>query len=363
MKIAIWTYVSSPHQNDFFDALRKEGVDLCVRYCFPTLTDRLQQGWKIPELKAGEAILQHGVDIFFAIPDWRKHIHIIAGYGLPPLRRVIWRLHTEKVPWVHWSEHPNVGFKRYFMHPIRMLYAQLINHTALGALAISQLAARSFVSWGVRPDRIAILPYSVAPPVFSESDLQCKDFMAGKKVFLFVGRLDYNKGAHILLHAFRKVISERTDWILLLVGTGNNTDNLKKLAVQLGICKQVLFRGQVPSDKIGNILSLASVLVTPTILKDGWGVVLNEAAAMGLPLIASHHVGAGYHLIDPGVNGYRVIAGSIESLAEAMQVYMRNPDLIAVHGAASRRIFSQYTPECNAQRLINILGSWTALRQ
>jgi glycosyltransferase involved in cell wall biosynthesis len=101
------------------------------------------------------------------------------------------------------------------------------------------------------------------------------------------------------------------------------------------------------------------VLVLPSRF-DGWGVVLNEGASMGLALISTGHCGAAYHLIQPGENGIRVNAGSVESLAAAMAAYTRNPELAAKHGRESVRISREYSPERNAKRFVAALETWQA---
>jgi glycosyltransferase involved in cell wall biosynthesis len=104
------------------------------------------------------------------------------------------------------------------------------------------------------------------------------------------------------------------------------------------------------------VLQRCDVLVLPS-RHDGWGVVLNEAASLGKALIASDACGGAHHLIVPQLNGFRFPSGDIAALAAAMQTYCADPALCARHGAESLRIFADFTPERNAQRLADALES------
>jgi len=266
MKIAIWTYIPSHHQAGFFQALREQGVDLVVRYCDNEVAHRVHQGWVTPELASGELSLAPDRDLFADMPDWQTRIHIVAGYGLPALRKVIWQLCSAKVSWVHWTEHPRLGTatKHFLMYPLRRMYGRIVDRFALGALAISRLAADSFLSWGISPDRIAILPYSVSSPIVAGPDSQCQEFTNGRKSFIFLGFMDDRKAIDILIQAFSMATSACTDWVLLLVGGAKDLASYKDLCVSLSIGKQVLFRGVIPSSSIGSVLSVASVCVLPS---------------------------------------------------------------------------------------------------
>jgi glycosyltransferase involved in cell wall biosynthesis len=98
------------------------------------------------------------------------------------------------------------------------------------------------------------------------------------------------------------------------------------------------------------------VLILPS-RHDGWGFVLNEAASLGKALIASDGCGAAHHLIEHEVNGYRFPVGDRGALSLAMLAYCRNRGLERRHGAESLRIFEDFTPERNAQRLEEALVS------
>jgi glycosyltransferase involved in cell wall biosynthesis len=146
------------------------------------------------------------------------------------------------------------------------------------------------------------------------------------------------------------------------VGNGVLRVACEKLAARLGVADRVLFRGVVPNAEIGSVMACCDVAVLPS-RYDGWGVVLNEAASAGLALIASDGVGAAWHLVEPGVNGFRVARGSVRSLAAAMRVYVETPGLASEHGKRSLLRFEEFLPERNVERFVTTIDSWFAVRR
>src|SRR6185503_17867362 len=74
-----------------------------------------------------------------------------------------------------------------------------------------------------------------------------------------------------------------------------------------------------------------------------WGMVLNEAAAAGLPLVATEAAGGGYDLIEQGVNGYRVPVDDPAALADALRKVAADREWRLQAGERSRELTSGYT--------------------
>ena len=82
----------------------------------------------------------------------------------------------------------------------------------------------------------------------------------------------------------------------------------------------------------------ADVFVLPS-RYDGWGVVVNQALAAGLPIITSDEVGAGFDLVEPGSNGFRVRAGEVDDLHRAQRDLGLDRDLLALVAAQGDQCF------------------------
>jgi len=95
---------------------------------------------------------------------------------------------------------------------------------------------------------------------------------------------------------------------------------------------------------------LAEVLVFPT-LSDPWGLVVNEAMACGLPIIATDVAGCTTDLVKPGENGYVIPAGDVSKLAVAMQTFACDQQLSSRMGESSARLIEHFSPELCAEGL------------
>jgi glycosyltransferase involved in cell wall biosynthesis len=151
--------------------------------------------------------------------------------------------------------------------------------------------------------------------------------------FLYVGRLDPEKGVETLLEAFRDVPGE-----LVLVGAGSDEDRLARLAPA-----RVQFEGAKDRDELVRYYARADVFVLPS-RSEPWGMVLNEAAAAGLPLVATEETGAAHDLIEHGVNGFRVRAGDEHALADALRRLADDAAFRLAAGRRSRELVRPYTP-------------------
>jgi len=363
MKIAIWTNMPNHYQSAFHAALRARGVDLVVRYYYPGVpTDRIAMGWETGNaLPEGSKFLLDNWTLETAIPDWKTRIHIMPGYGDRILWPVLDALIESKTPWAHWSEPSRPSIRRLFNWAIKRRYARKVNEHALGAFGIGAAALRDFVSWGMRREKLAMLPYS-APQydLNTPPDSACQTFRNGQLAFLFAGSLCHRKGIDVLLKAFAKATSESRNVVLILVGNDSSHGRYLAMAEDLKISDRVLFRGPISPELLGSAFAACDVFVLPSRF-DGWGVALNEAALMGRALIATTSVGAAEHMIEPGQNGFRVHAGDVRGLQAALQTYILRPELAHQHGERSLRVSQFFTPSQNCLRFQQGIQTWRAM--
>jgi len=196
------------------------------------------------------------------------------------------------------------------------LYHSLISEHAYRArtefvLAVGNLGIRWFQRTKYNPDRIFSWAYFVEQPVatFPPTDVD-RDGIT----LTYVGQLIDRKGVDILLRALEQV--RRTGWRLQLVGHGEASGALMRLARKLGIDRNIDFLGARPNTEVRQMLAQADALILPSRF-DGWGAVVNEALMSGVPVICSDYCGAA-DLIESSHHGEVVKAGSVESLAAAL---------------------------------------------
>jgi glycosyltransferase involved in cell wall biosynthesis len=233
----------------------------------------------------------------------------------------------------------------------------LVENHALGCFSQGLLARKDFLTMGISESKIADLFYTTTP--MSKTDeipSNLKNFTFKYK-FIYVGKLCERKGIADLLIAF-SALTDKADWGLVLLGQDSSDGIYQKLASELNIDTKVLFAGVVQESSINQYHSHCDVFILPSHF-DGWGAVINEAASMGMPIIGSDQAGASHHLIKNNENGYIFSAGDTKGLANAMQNYVSNPEIINSHGEVSLQVYRNFTPEKNVERFINALSIWT----
>ncbi|MGK0271158.1 MAG: glycosyltransferase involved in cell wall biosynthesis [Cocleimonas sp.] len=372
-KLCIWMNIPSHHQSGFFDALfLADNVSIEVRYFHAILGERSQEGWSSSyEYREFEKCIQgieHPEEMLKTVPDANERIHLISASFSPEL---VSYFCEHKIKWCHWSEMPGIRLVELLnykmsifrlLNPLMLLLkckeGQRISQFAVGAFGQGILAQRSFRCMGVPKQKLANLFYVPIPLIQRDAALSVNDFSKGRRVFLSVAALCKRKGIDILLKSFAQLRTK--DWCLVLCGLDKADGVYQKLTQSLGIQDQVLFLGAYPVDRIAEVYVASDVFILPSRF-DGWGAVLNEAASVGLPLIGTDLCGASWHVIKPGLNGFRVSADSVKLLKKAMQNYVDNSELIAVHGKHSKEVFfNEFTPQKNVERICEAIASWTA---
>ncbi len=169
--------------------------------------------------------------------------------------------------------------------------------------------ARDLAEMGVDPNRTVLAPITALVP---ERPPRRDSTRTGRRTrFLFVGRLIERKGLDVLLRAFARFDGGE----LWIAGDGPIEGAVAEAAA--GDPRIRLF-GHVAGADLDELYRQVDVLVVPS-LYEPWGLVVHEGLAFGLPVITTDQTGAAYDLIDSGVNGYIVTAGSAEGTAEAMR--------------------------------------------
>ena len=125
-----------------------------------------------------------------------------------------------------------------------------------------------------------------------------------RPIVLSVGRIDPEKKVGVVLEAFKLVLEQVPDALLLVVGDGVDLARLRKLAVKLGINQSVKFLGKVMAPDLYEIYKMGTVFATASEIETQ-GIVLIEAAASGLPLVAVN-AGAVNEICVDGENGFLI---------------------------------------------------------
>ena len=141
----------------------------------------------------------------------------------------------------------------------------------------------------------------------------------GNRHFIFIGRFVAKKNLFALIEGYAAYVAQAGDAArrLVLVGAGPDEPAMRESIAALGIADKVDLPGFLGAEEVSKRLacSLALVLVSS---EEQWGLVVNEALAFGLPVIASTAVGSCDALVRNLINGFVVEPGSIAGIAAAM---------------------------------------------
>ena len=199
--------------------------------------------------------------------------------------------------------------------------------------------------WGNLPN-IEVIPNAAKFMGNTSSDLTVHRVIA-------VGRLDYQKGFDRLLRTWRMIqqTGRYADWHLDIFGQGEWHDWLQGMIVDWQLSDTVCIHR--PTERIGEEYAASSIIVM-TSHYEGFGMVLVEAMAYGVPAIAFDCKCGPKDIIRQGENGLLVRDGDIEGLAQAMQRLMDDEPLRLRMGEEAKKVVDTYSEE-------TVMKQWTKL--
>lgn len=169
-----------------------------------------------------------------------------------------------------------------------------------------------------------------------------------------VGRLCEQKGQLRLLEALGRLAAEGVSFELVLAGDGPMRSALEAEIRRRGLGKSVWITGWLSNDKVRQHIIDARALVLPS-FAEGLPVVLMEALAVGRPVITTYVAGIP-ELVESGVHGWLVPAGSVEALTTALhQALMASPEQLSQMGQAGAvRVAARHDVSREAAKLTKL---------
>lgn len=173
------------------------------------------------------------------------------------------------------------------------------------------------------------------------------------KQLLFVGRLAAVKGVPVLFEALGEVLKSQPETRLTLIGDGHERAGLEAEAARLGLAEKVTFAGYKSQDEVAGALRAADLFVLPS-FAEGVPVVLMEAMASGLPVVASSVGGVG-ELVEHGVSGLLLPPGNAVALAAALTDLLDNPAQGKKMGrAGAAKVVAEFDSQNEAAKLAGL---------
>lgn len=255
---------------------------------------------------------------------------------------------------VHW--HSDVINKGLLGKLLRPLEAALLRRADC-IVATSQVYADASETLAHYRNKITVVPIGVPDTKHDGEDASLpqsiEEKISGKKIILSVGRLVPYKGFDILIKAAKHLPHES---IVVIVGGGPLQQDLQKLIDTTGVGDRVMLSGRLTDAELHNLFKRASLYCLPSTYRaEAFGVVLLEAMAYGLPIVASDIPGSGVPWVNQhGTSGLNVPVGDALSLADSCSKILSSVELRNKFAQGSRqRFLSEFTESKSINRMVH----------
>ncbi|XGB43817.1 MAG: glycosyltransferase [Nodosilinea sp. LVE1205-7] len=178
-------------------------------------------------------------------------------------------------------------------------------------------------------------------------------------VFVCVGRISEQKGHLILLEAVSLLANQQQTFKVVLVGDGPLRSEIEALIAQLKLHDYIEITGWATNAQVQEHILRAQVMVVPS-FAEGLPVVVMESLALGRPVLATYIAGMA-ELVEPGVCGWLVPAGSAEQLAQAMAKVIHTPTetLTQLGQAGAQRVARDHSAALEAGKLKQLFTQYS----
>jgi glycosyltransferase involved in cell wall biosynthesis len=291
--------------------------------------------------------------------DYEPDMMIMTQYASPGMQLIMYYCSIKKIPWVFWSEAPNVRYETPFVknEALRTLLRKTamlpIKYFSKEIWGIGNRAINEYIAEFGNKKIYKNLPY------YSNLDLF---FDASKKrnklsvpTFLFSGSLTYRKGADIFSDAIKTLSKKKYKFNVIVMGVGKYEVKFKELSKYKNISIQVL--GFVQLNNIPDIYSKANVLVFPS-RHDGWGMTLPEGMAAEMAVISTPYTGCAVDTIVDKKNGLLIDVNHSMELERAMEFLINNPEEISQLGGEAKKTISNYTHMVGSRKFNSMISSF-----
>ncbi|MDB5893303.1 MAG: hypothetical protein JWQ88_834 [Rhodoferax sp.] len=179
------------------------------------------------------------------------------------------------------------------------------------------------------------------------------------RTVLNVGKFEKKKGQDVLIRAFGRLAGDHPDLRLSLVGAvADALPALQALCAELNLNERVDFHVNVPHPEVGAHFQAATVFVLPS-RSEPFGIVLLEAGAFSLPVVASH-VGGVPEIVSDGQTGLLVPPDDVDRLAQAIRSLLDDPSKCRALGhGLHERVVTEFTWATACRRYAALLGDST----
>jgi glycosyltransferase involved in cell wall biosynthesis len=332
-RVAVVSPEPTPYRAPLFDRIaERPEIDLTVIYAAETVAARdwavdmrhphvFLRGVRVP---GARHLLRHDYpitpEVAAALSAADPDVVVVAGWSTFAAQAAIAWSRARRLPYVLHVESHDLDPRPAWRRALKYAVATPAIRGAASVLAVGSAARESALARGARSVSV------FANTVDVERWIKRADQLAQKRhdgvVVLSVGRDVPEKGFDVLRAACAKAAVN-----VAIIAGGHSEPELAQAYVD------------------ADIFALLS-------RQETWGVVVNEAAASGLPLVLSDRVGAAHDLLRDGENGFLVPAGDVEAAAEALRKLADDPELRRRMGERSRELVRPWSYDASVEAFV-----------
>lgn len=247
----------------------------------------------------------------------------------------------------------NSGSLRYFLKRVDQI------------VAVSNGLKDVYVKSGFEAAKIAVIPNIIPtldrPKAEDLAKLEALrrrlNLKSGDRVVLYVGRLSWGKGVHLLVEAMGRVFAKVRNVKLIVAGAGILEPVLKKMVASQRSADSILFLGSVDHEVVLRLYGLADLVASPSIWPEPLSRVHLEAMAAGKPIIASR-IGGNLETVIDGKTGLLVAPRDVDALAESIVYLLENPKAASELGKRGMKEAKRhFSPSGTARKMIALYES------
>ena len=341
MKIAIWWCFPCQATAAIFKALAEDHDHEVVVLLLDGLSaSREKLGWKIPDYGNARVIFlppedsgRREVVTQLGLSSFDLHL-LNSAYVWPFFNRVIDELIQLNIPYGILTEAPFNGFGG-LKRLLKSFYVKYVLPLRVGwrashaefvlSLSGEELDARKNLK-RMRFPRNAIYCFGYFPPApeFVRKEIKPP---GNPIVLLCTGYLTRNKGQHLLISALNDIQrNTRFRFQCFITGFGPEEAALRSLIEVHNLESSVVLTGPVPHEELMTLYRMADLFVAPAI-EEPWGVRINEAIHVGLPIVMSDRIGA-VQIMRASGGGREFRSNSAEALTGALLEILQNQSLL-----------------------------------
>jgi glycosyltransferase involved in cell wall biosynthesis len=376
-RVAILVGAPTPYRDPLFERLAACGqYDTLVLYCSEKQPN---QDWRLGKTRYPALYLKN-----YAPPSWhgcfavgainpgvwreldvfRPNAVIVYGYNSATTMLATFWTMRRRVPLLMRSDSNVVDEERKtrFRRAFKRLFLRRLARHVCAFLTVGTNNRQYWLRYGAKPQQTFSAGYAVDNEYFrreadqyrsTRQQIRSENGWRYPYLLLYVGRLSWEKGADVLIEAMRRISPLRPDIGLLVVGDGPERESLKEQARHL---PQVFLLGFKDWKQLPRFYAAADLLVVPSRI-DQWGLVVNEAMASGLPVLATRKVGAVQDLILEGQTGFVAPENDAGALASAIDRACQSTDRLRTMGEEARKLIEPWNYDATLSGFFRALAS------